>query len=405
MLTLKLAWRNIFRNTRRTLLTVTLIAFSLVSLILSDALAIGLIEIMTGSVTETIGGEVQIHRRGFLDNYDVDLVIDEPQRLTDQLDADSGVRAYAPRVMAGGMITSTYNVSGGMIYGVDAQRELAVSRIRSAIVDGDYLSGKDREILIGEPMADLLEVELGDRIILTVAEIDTGEISQELFRLSGIFKFGPTELDDNLIFINLPTAQRLVALDGGIHQIVVMFHTLEDGKNRELPLLKSLNDDNIEAIGWMDFNPGMGSMLEMSSYITLIIGIVLFLLASLGVVNSMFMSIYERIYEFGIARAIGTTPYQILRLVMLEALLIAVISCIVGDIMGYVSNRYFETNGVPMGEFELSGVAFTFVYTRLTLEQYTMFPVYVTILTLVAAIYPAIFASRITPAKALQRSL
>lgn len=406
MLIIKLAWRNLFRNTRRTVLTGLLIGFSLTALILTDGMVLGMVEVMVGGITHTLAGEAQVHRKGFLENLDVDLYLDDPNSIYDILDNDDSVSAYAPRVMAGGMFASTYNVAGGLIYGVDAARELGVSKIRNAIVEGNYLGGSDREILVGRPMAELLEVALGDRIVITAAEVDTGEISQELFRVTGIFEFGPRELDENILFINLHTAQRLLAMQGKIHQIAIRFNLAEDAKNRELALYKSLNDGEIEALGWLDFNPAIGAMLEMMNYSTLGVGAILFLLASLGVINSMFMSIYERIYEFGVAKAIGTTPGQIMLLVMCEALFISLLSCIFGAILGFGLSSYYSENGLPMGRMEVAGIVVDGnLYTKLALNQFVNFPFYVILLTVVAALYPARFASRIVPSEALQRSL
>ena len=117
------------------------------------------------------------------------------------------------------------------------------------------------------------------------------------------------------------------------------------------------------------------------------------------------MSIYERIYEFGVAKAIGTTPRGIVGLVMLESFLIALVSCAIGSILGYYVNSWFEANGIPMGTFEVEGVVLQGVYTKVVIEQFVTLPFYVVLLVLVAAIYPAMFASRIVPATALQRSL
>ncbi len=132
----------------------------------------------------------------------------------------------------------------------------------------------------------------------------------------------------------------------------------------------------------------------------------MFVLAGLGVINSMFMSIYERIYEFGVAKAIGTTPARIAGLIFTEAFLIAVFSCIVGALLGYVLGSYAEVHGVPMGEFEVSGIAIdNRIRLRLELYQFVQYPIYVICLTLAAAIYPARYAAKIIPTEALQRSL
>ena len=405
MLLLKLAWRNLFRNVRRTLLTVMLVGFSLVALILTDGIMIGIKESMVGTITQTLAGEAQIHRRGFLDDMDEALFIADPEPIIELVEANEAIAAYAPRVLSAGMISSSYNIVGGLVYGVDADREISVSKIKQAIIEGEYLSGSPRQILLGMPMAELLEVSLGDRIVVTVSEVETGEIGQELFRLSGILEFGVPEIDEGLVFINLGVAQRVIGLDEGVHEIAVRFKNPEDAKNRNHSFYSEVNDDDIEALSWLDLSSAISSFIEIADYGTLIIGIVLFLLAALGLINSLFMSIYERIYEFGVAKAIGTTPRGIVGLVMLESFLIALVSCAIGSILGYYVNSWFEANGIPMGTFEVEGVVLQGVYTKVVIEQFVTLPFYVLLLVLVAAIYPAMFASRIVPATALQRSL
>ncbi len=406
MLILKLAWRNLFRNTRRTVLTVTLIALSLTALIITDGMVIGLIEQMTGNVTHILAGEAQIHRKGYLENNDADMFINDPGPIIGKIKSNETVLDYAPRVMSGGMATSSYNVAGSMIYGVDAAREVAVSKIKSAVIEGQYLTGGDQEIIIGGSLAELLEVSLHDRIVLTTAEASSGEISQALFRITGIFEFGLPELDENLVFINLAAAQRIMVMDHGIHQIAVRFRNPEDAKNRDNDLYTDIRNKDIEVLNWLEFSPQIAAMIEMSNYVTLVTCIILFFLAALGIINSMFMSIYERIYEFGVVMAIGTAPGSILKLVMLEALLIALISSVAGNIIGYFASSWFEANGIPVGEFEISNIVIdSGIHTRVVADQFIRYPIYIMLLTLVAAVYPAVFAARITPSEALQRSL
>ena len=352
-----------------------LISLSLAALIVTDGMIVGMTKLMVASITHTLAGEAQVHRRGFLDNFDADLIIDNPDTIIEKIRSNPDVRDYAARIIIGGMIASSNNMTGAIVYGVDPEREVSVSRIKEALIEGEYLTstitrpgaGQDRQILIGKPMAELLEVTLGDRIVVTVTKIGTGEISQELFRLSGIFEFGPTEMDEGLVFINLTTARRIVGTENGLHEIAVRFNNPETARNRDHTLYRELTNDNIEALGWLDFNPEIAQMVEMSNYVTFVVGVVLFFLASLGVINSLFMSIYERIYEFGVAKAIGTSPFSIAQLVLLEALFIAVISCLVGNVIGYLANSWFAANGLPLGPMEFSGIVMDRMRTEVVL--------------------------------------
>ncbi|MFT6436424.1 MAG: ABC-type lipoprotein release transport system permease subunit [Candidatus Azotimanducaceae bacterium] len=387
-----------------------LIGFSLAALILTNAITGGMIKVMVESVTHTISGEAQIHRLGFRDNLDIDLYLEDSSDIENRLAQDNRVKSYSPRVIAGGMISSSYNVTGGAVYGVDAAKEASVSKLKLAVVQGNYLSEHSTEnateILIGKPMAELLEIGLGDRIVITLAEANTGELTQALFRVSGIFFFGTREIDENMVFINIEKAREVINIYDASHEIALLFHESDITATTTQALLREFNHGETEALDWQDLFPEISSVLVISDFSSFIVGFILFLLASLGVINSMFMSIYERIYEFGVAKAIGTKPIQLLQLVLFEGFLIALMSCAFGIAIGGGIGFYYETRGIPMGEFEFAGIAMNNkIPTVLTLEQFTQFPVYVILLTLVATLYPARFAANIVPSQALQKSL
>jgi putative ABC transport system permease protein len=407
MLYFELAWRNLFRNTRRTLLTCLLISSGLAVLVFADGGIRGMEKLMIGSLTKTLQGEGHINLKGFRQNLDVDLYLKNPSTITDKLNDDERIAAFSVRVLSGGMIGSPYNSVGGLIYGVNAEQEKKVSKIKDAIVAGDYLTGEKRELLIGDEMADLLEVKTGDRIVLTAAEANSNELTQDLFRVKGIFEFGNRELDEEIVFINLADGQALLDMKEGAHQIVLQFKNEATSRDNDFVLLENNPTQDLEWTSWLKLNPSIGAMLEYTSAGTTIIGFILFILISLGVINSLFMSIYERIYEFGVLSAIGTSRREVISLVLLEALFLGIISSLIGLVIGAIANYYFSINGLPLGEMEFSGVMFGNgnLYTELATHQFIFLPLYVILLTLITAIYPALFASRIIPTEALQRAL
>ncbi|MEC9391952.1 MAG: FtsX-like permease family protein, partial [Pseudomonadota bacterium] len=395
-----------FRNIRRSVLTCTLIASSLVVIILVDSIINSMTGLMVKGITETIEGEAQIYHSGFRDQYDPELYIRDPKSIISNLDSDNEIKSYASRVIVPSMIGSSYNTDGVVLYGVDAEKESNTSRLQSAVIEGDYLSGSDRELILGRLIAEKLEVGIGDRIVITSSEINTNQMIQELFRVSGIVQFGPKELDEGFAFINLSTAQRMFNIGEGVHQIAIRFTNPELANSPDLDIYKTLPSDTLEAKGWLALQPGLGAMLEMTGLSTLIMGAILFILASLGVVNSIFMSIYERTYELAVSKAIGTRPSGIASLVLLEGLFLALISCFFGIIITVILGIFLKENGLSLGVMEFSGVAFPDnIPVILTLDQFVNFPFYVVLLTLVAAIYPAIFAARIVPAQAVQKAL
>ena len=393
-LTFRLAWRNIFRNGRRTFLTCLLLGSSLVALVLTDGVMKGMMALMIETTTRTFSGEAQVHRQHFRDAFDVDLFIEDTNNITTQLAADPSVEAFTVRTMSGSMVSSADNITGAIVWGVEADSEARVSQLKEAITEGDYLSGRNNEILIGQEMANLLEVELGDRIVVTLSQVAGGELSQALFRLSGIFKFGMRELDNSMVFVNLQQSRQILGLARGAHEIAFNFVDSAEAMNPDINIIDKLSNKNIEAATWATLQPQMSAMLGMIDYSLIIIGSILFIIAGLGIVNSMFMSIYERIYEFGVAMAIGTRPGQMIALV------------IGGMIVAYFLSSHFSVAGIPIGEMEFEGISIqNNIKTILHISQFTVFPLAVIILTLVAAIYPALFTARIVPSEALHKSL
>lgn len=407
MLTFKLAIRNLFRNTRRTILTAILISFSLMALIMADGLILGMKDLLVSSLTKNLVGEAQLHRKGFRDNFDVDLYFTGTDDLVADLRGRPEVTEVASRVLSGGMVSSSYNVATGMVFGIDAEAEARIGNIKKAIIEGQYLTGERGEIMLGRPMAELLEVSLGDRIVITLSEADGGDLSQALFRVSGIYYFGLREIDHNTVFINADQARQAVGISADAsHELVMVFEDSSVSREKTSTVFDDFNNEQLELKSWMELNEDIATMLELSGLSTLIIGSILFLLASLGVINSMFMSIYERLYEFGVARAIGTTPWQLAQLILCEALLLGIGSCLFGGVIGYGLISYTTLHGLPLGEFEMSGIALSGnIATQMQLSQFTELPFYIILLTLVAALYPARFASKIVPTEALSRSL
>ena len=405
-LTLMLAYRNLFRNIRRTVLTSLMIGCCLAALIITDGAIKGMLDVMVDSVTLTFAGEGTVHKEGFRDSMDTDLFMNNIGELEATLRDDESISGYSVRTIAGGMISSSYNMTGGAVYGVSAKQEAGVSKLKQAIIKGSYLNDGDSEILIGRNMAELLEVDLKDRIVVTLAQVNGGDLSQALFKVSGIFHFGLRELDENVVFISLARSREILGTGNGAHEIALRFVNAEDGKDSGLPIFKQLSRQGNEALGWLDANPNLGAMIEMVDYSTLIIGLILFLLAAFGIINSMFMSIYERIYEFGVVKALGTQPRQLIQLVLSEAFMLALLGLVIGILLGGLATWYFSIYGIPFGEFEFEGISLADrINTIPALSQFIVFPFWVVVLTVVAAIYPAIFASRIVPSRALQKAL
>jgi ABC-type lipoprotein release transport system permease subunit len=404
---LKLAWRNILRNKRRTFLSGLAVGIGLASMMFVDGLFTGMLDSMIGTATDTFLGQGQIHAEGFTDTLEVEKTINNSKQLLTDLNKEDVIIRFSPRTASFSMLSSAGGVQSVMLYGIDPGSERDISLVDDAIRKGAYLDDTNKGmILIGSKTAETLEVEVGDRIVVTAAQAHTGELSQEMFRVGGIFFMGIREADSGLAFIDLNSAQNILGLKGEIHEIALSFKTLDMAGDPALPFWSKYSTGGNKAIGWKEMVPQLDSVIEMSYISTAITLFLVFGIVGLTIMNSLFMSLYERMFEFGVLRAIGTRPVRMATIILLEALSLAVISMIIGLAIGFGFTKYFSVYGIDYTGIEFAGVTITeLIFPVFTLEQYTLYPLLTIVFSLIAALYPAVYAAKLTPARAMRRSL
>lgn len=404
---IRLAWRNIFRNKRRTLIAGTAIGLGLASLIFVDAITQGMKANMVHSATASFLGEGQIHRKGYRETQEVDLTVAHLDEVTAMLNQESIVAHYALRVMSFAMITSPANVEAINLVGVQPENERYLSQIDNAMIGGSFFKGANqRDIVIGSKLAENLEGGLGDRVVVTVSQAGTGELSQELFRISGIYELGISELDQGMALIRLPEAQAMLNLDGQVNEIALQFANSQYGRDSHLPFWKKFSQFGNEAVGWPVILPQLEAAFELSDFSIFITGLILFGVVALGIVNTLFMSIHERMFEFGVLRAVGTSPFNVGQLIVFEAGALAVLSIILGSILGYLVTFIVGKVGIDYSGIEFAGVTFReLLYPIMQIRQFIYYPFLLFVCTMLVGIYPALYAAKMSPAEAMRRSL
>ncbi|MEJ2042636.1 MAG: FtsX-like permease family protein [Reinekea sp.] len=407
-LTWTLALRNILRNKRRTGLTVLLISCTLVALMFTDAYMQAMGDVMIRSATRLYPGDGQIHNVAYRAEMDAKEQISNVAEHIENLKKTGLVSGYSLRALDFGMVSSTANNLPVQVVGIDADLEKTVSKLALSIEHGDYLDndGGDNQILIGAALADLLEVELGDRLVVSLNNYQTDEIEQRLFRVSGIFNLHSRFFDEGLVFIKLSMAQTMLGLGDNVHEIAFNLYDESLSGDETLPFWEQQSTDDTVAEGWKKLMPDLASMMDMLNYSLFIVAAILFVVAVLGVINAMFMSIYERTYEFGVILAIGTRRSSVFVLILVEGLMLAIISLLIGTLLGGILINSIGAIGIDYGNMDFSGVALAEVIRPETrMRQFTSIPFSVFVMTMVACIYPAVNAARIVPATALHKSL
>lgn len=402
----KLAWRNLLRNKRRTIIASIAIGIGLAALIFVDALMIGMTENMIKTATASFLGDAQIHRKGYQDEQEVSLTIQELKKVTSKLAKEAIVHYFTRRTFTLGMITSPANVSAINLVGVQPSTERYLSQIDDSITEGVYFEDNDnRDIIIGTKLAENLEIGIGDRVVVTVAQSASGELSQERFRVSGIFHFADEAMNTGMAFVRISKAQQMLAIGNNVHEIAIKFTSSAYAQDQELPFWNTYSQYGNEALSWAEILPQLKVILDMSKYSKYIMGVVLFGVVIFGIINTLFMSLYERMFEFGVLRAVGTRPFGMARILLFEAGTLAIVSIVMGGIIGFGITALFAHLGFNYTGIEMMGVTIQeHIYPVLNIQQFILYPVAVFLFTIIAGLYPAWHVAKITPVDAMRRS-
>ena len=402
----KLAWKNIFRNKRRTIIASTAMGIGLAALIFVDAFWMGMEENMIKTATASFLGDAQIHREGFRDEREVSLTIQALEELTASLAKEPIVRHFTQRTLASGMITSSASVSAINLVGVNPPTEKFLSKVDDAIAEGVYFEGDNsRDMVIGTKLAEVLEVGLGHRVVVTVAQVENGDLSQEMFRISGIYHFADEEMNKGMVFVRIEKAQQMLAIGDGVHEIALKFTSLAYAQDSELPFWGAYSQHGNEALSWTEILPQLEAILKMSQISKYIMGIILFGVVVFGIVNTLFMSLYERMFEFGVLRAVGTRPFRMAQVVLFEAGALAIVSIGLGAALGCLVTAIFVHRGIDYTGIEMMGVTMQeHIYPIMAVRQFILYPIWVFVFTVIAGLYPARYVAKMFPVDAMRRS-
>ncbi len=400
---ISLALRNIWRNKRRTVITIAAVVFAVTLAVFSWSVKLGEYEQMTNDALELYPGHLQVHAKGYWDDKTIYNSFSPPAKLLDFLSKDDRIKAYTERLSVDALISSGANTSGVLVVGVVPGREF--SSVREKIREGSYLSSGDKNgILIGDSLAKNLGASVGSDLTILTQAYD-GSIGAGIFRVSGIFRSGSADFDRSMAFVNLSAAQYLLSMDGLVTEEAILLVDSRDTDEQMREIGALVDPAQYEVIPWRKLIPNLVQLVDLSKTFGSVYYLLILIVVGFGILNTILMAVMERYREFGVMMALGTRPSQIVRLIMVESALIGLIGIVIGDTLGFAVSYYFTQ--VPMNFSAESGLLENFglnpfIYAKLYPWIFYVTDLVVLGATILSAIYPAVRASRLSPVRALR---
>jgi len=405
---IKMAWRNIWRNPRRTLLTISAIAFACLLLVFMLSFQFGSYDAMINASVKIHTGHLQVQAKGYKEKQQMQQVISDPAAVEYILAQIHGVEAFTPRANAFSMISSDERTGGVLVIGIDPEKEARVSTLKKLIRKGRYLLPTDTDkILVGRLLANNLKVDLGDELTILGQGRD-GSVAAAVFEVTGIFKSGIDDLDRSTVHVPLKYFQEIYSMNNTVHEVTSICKDLGDLPEIKQAVISEISKlDNrppLTALDWKELMPGLSQGIFMDLVSGLITYFILIMVVAFSILNTFLMAILERTREFGMLMAIGTTPGRLTRMVLTESTLMTLIGIAAGIALGCAVTLYFELHGINiagaseiMRQYGVSGS----LYPKLSLLSASIGPGMVFIITFFAALYPALKIKRLRPVEAM----
>ena len=405
LLYLRLAWRNIWRHRRRTIIIVLAMSLTLAMMMFYDGLMSGFTDAIYGNAVKVLGGNIQVHAAGFRAQVNSTplLPLADPQAVITAAEANPLTLAATQRINTGGLVTNYEGAFAVGITGIEPERELPANIIGQYVKAGRNLTTDDADnILIGKGLADAMNVRVGDRITM-VGRSQHEQMRQRTMTVVGIFDLGMADIEKQTVYISLGEAQSLYGLGGQSTEVAIFLKKLGQERtviNSMKPSLPGYEIESFEAN-----YPDLASAINTKGGVMNIFSVVIIAIAGVGILNLLLMAVYERTREIGMLGAMGLKPRQISLLFILEGIMIGLVGVAVGIVFGLAINGVLMKVGLDFGSFSTitsyMALIKNRVYPTWGMEKLVMRASVVAIISTLASVIPAIEAGRREPAEAL----
>ncbi len=398
---IKIGWRNIWRNKKRSLVVILSIILGLYGGLIISSLMITLNSQRMNTAINTYLADIQIHNKEFSKEYSLSDTISNIHYLEEKLKNDNRVKSYSKRTVINGMLSNSTGSYGVNVLGIDPEFEIKVTNVYTKIIEGDYFESKrENTMVVGKKLADKLDLRLRSKVVITFQDVN-GYITSLLFRIEGIFKSGNSMFDDynvfvknNSIFSNLPDLN-------GYHEIPIL--TINNDVTESLKLDLQKINNTLDVKFWGDIAVELAYANKMMSSFLYIFMLIVLSGLSFGIINTMLMAILERKKEIGMLMSIGMSKVYIFLMICLETVFLSLVAIPFSVLITYITIDYFSVSGIDLSivgsGLENFGIG-TILYLKLPSEYYFNLSLLVILISFISSMFPAIRALKINPAEA-----
>lgn len=401
-----LAWRNLWRNRRRTLITVLAVVFATWLSIVMRGFQLGTYEQNISWALNLFSGYLQLQHPDFMDKQSLHNSFRFTDAMRSKLENDTRVSAFAPRIYADGLISRGEKSLGSAIFGMDPKLEAKVIRFKAKINSGRMIRSRDGgEIVVGNKLLQNLNAAVGDTVVILSQGYD-GALGNMKYRIVGTVKTGMQDFDRAGVFMGIDDLSQLVSMPGKISVVAIALHDLREVAPVTEDLNASLDTSQVRALTWEEVMPELKQGIQLDNYSGMLMLAILIIVVAFGILNTVLMSVTERFREFGILLAVGMPQKQLVALVFIETMYITVMGILLGNLLALGVNWYFAANPIMFtGDMAAMYEEYGFLPEMHSIVLPSSFfntSLSVIILSLLAALYPLYRVLKLEPLKGIR---
>jgi ABC-type lipoprotein release transport system permease subunit len=397
-----LAWRNLWRNYRRTLIMLLAITVGVWAMIFMTALLRGMVDNMVRTGISVLPGHVQIHAMAYRDDPSVTHSLSAPSKALLEVLNGAQVAAWTGRVKVPAMISSERDNRGIILLGIDPGSEMALGFDNADVIEGRFLDGPDdRGIVIGKKLMERLETRLGKRVVV-MSQDPENTIADRGFRVVGVYKADLESREESFVYTGRDVIQTMLGMGSNVSEIAILGHDYRTPESLTLSIRNVVPADQ-EVLSWLELDPYLSTMMRVMDGFVLVWMVVIFLALSFGLVNTLMMAIFERVREIGLMRALGMRPSAIVYQILVESLMLLVLGLLAGNVLA-ISTIIWLKDGIDISAvsegMEMMGAA-SVMYPVLEGPDLVLANAVVIVLGIITSLLPAWRAAQYRPVEAL----